>query len=53
LLVAYHLFPVPIFALTKWGKEIIIEKIRRSDEPVLINPTKLPNLDGKQPDPLV
>ena len=44
---------VPIFALTKRGKEIIIEKIRQSDEQVLIKPTKLPNLDGPQPDPLV
>jgi putative methanogenesis marker protein 8 len=44
---------VPIFALTKRGKEIIIEKILKSDEPVLVKPTKLPNLDGNQPDPLV
>jgi putative methanogenesis marker protein 8 len=44
---------VPIFALTKRGKEIIIEKIRQTDEQVLIKPTKLPNLDGQQPDPLV
>jgi putative methanogenesis marker protein 8 len=44
---------VPIFALTKRGKEIIIEKIRQTDEQVLIKPTKLPNLDGQQPEPLV
>ena len=44
---------VPIFALTKRGKEIIIEKIRQTDEQVLIKPTKLPNLNGQQPDPLV
>ena len=44
---------VPIFALTKRGKEIIVEKIRQTDEQVLIKPTKLPNLDGQQPDPLV
>lgn len=44
---------VPVFALTKRGKEIIIEKIRETDEQVLIKPTKLPNLDGQQPDPLV
>jgi putative methanogenesis marker protein 8 len=44
---------VPIFAITKRGKEIIIEKIRQTDEQVLIKPTKLPNLDGQQPDPLV
>ena len=44
---------VPILALTKRGKEIIIEKIRQTDEQVLIKPTKLPTLDGQQPDPLV
>lgn len=44
---------VPIFALTKRGKEIIIEKIRQTDEPVLIKPTRLPMLDAGQPDPLV
>ena len=44
---------VPIFAITKRGKEIIIEKIRQTDEQVLIKPTKLPNLDGQQPEPLV
>jgi putative methanogenesis marker protein 8 len=44
---------VPIFALTKAGKEIIVEKIRQSDEPVLLKPTKLPVLDAAQPNPLV
>jgi len=44
---------VPIFALTKAGKEIIIEKIRQSDEPVLLKPTKLPVLDAAQPNPLI
>jgi len=44
---------IPVFALTKAGKELIIEKIRRSDEPVLIKPTKLPALGDNQPDPLV
>ena len=44
---------VPIFALTKRGKEIIIEKIRQTEEQVLIKPTKLPALGEKQPDPLV
>jgi len=44
---------IPIFAITKAGKELIIEKIRRSDEPVLIKPTKLPALGDNQPDPLV
>jgi putative methanogenesis marker protein 8 len=44
---------VPIFAITKKGKEIIIEKIRQTDEQVLIKPTKLPSLDASQPEPLV
>ncbi|OPX65594.1 methanogenesis marker 8 protein [Methanoregula sp. PtaB.Bin085] len=44
---------VPIFALTKRGKEIIIEKIRQSSEQVLIKPSKLPVLDAVQPEPLV
>jgi len=44
---------IPIFAITKAGKEFIIEKIRRTDEPVLIKPTKLPALGDNQPDPLV
>ncbi len=44
---------VPIFAITKRGKEIIIEKIRQTDEQVLIKPTHLPVLGEKQPEPLV
>ena len=44
---------VPIFAITKRGKEIIIEKIRQTDEQVLIKPTHLPSLGQEQPDPLV
>ena len=44
---------IPIFAITKTGKELIIDKIRSSDEPVLVKPTKLPALGDKQPDPLV
>lgn len=44
---------IPIFAMTPAGKELIIEKIRRSNEPVLIKPTKLPSLAGQQPDPLL
>ena len=44
---------IPIFAMTKPGKNLIIEKIRQSGEQVLIKPTKLPALGDKQPDPLV
>jgi putative methanogenesis marker protein 8 len=44
---------IPIFAMTPFGKELIIEKIRQSPEPVLVKPTKLPSLSGTQPDPLI
>ena len=44
---------VPVFAITRRGKEIIIEKIRQTDEQVLIKPTRLPMLDATQPAPLV
>jgi putative methanogenesis marker protein 8 len=44
---------IPIFAMTKRGKELIIEKIRQSDEQVLVKPTKLPSLGGQQPEPLI
>jgi putative methanogenesis marker protein 8 len=44
---------VPIFAMTQKGKLLIMEKIRQSDEPVLVKPTRLPALGDKQPDPLV
>jgi putative methanogenesis marker protein 8 len=44
---------VPVFAMTRRGKGLIIEKIRQSDEQVLVKPTRLPALGEKQPDPLV
>jgi putative methanogenesis marker protein 8 len=44
---------IPIFAITKAGKELIIEKIRSSNEPLLVKPTKLPALGDKQPEPLI
>ncbi len=44
---------IPIFAMTKKGKALLIEKIRCSDEQVLIKSTKLPALGNQQPDPLV
>jgi len=44
---------VPVFAMTAKGKEIIIEKMRQTDEQILIKPTRLPALTGQQPDPLV
>ncbi|MDD3373701.1 MAG: DUF2099 family protein, partial [Methanoculleus bourgensis] len=44
---------VPVFAMTGRGKNLIIEKIRQSDEPVLIKPTRLPVPGDRQPEPLV
>lgn len=44
---------IPIFAMTRQGKELIIEKIRQGSEPVLVKPTNLPSLSGNQPSPLV
>jgi putative methanogenesis marker protein 8 len=44
---------VPIFAITKKAKELIIEKIRQSDDQVLFKTTKLPVAGGYQPEPLV
>jgi putative methanogenesis marker protein 8 len=44
---------IPIFAMTRKGKELIIEKIRQSDEQVLVKPTKLPSLGDQQPAPLI
>ncbi|MGA2917020.1 methanogenesis marker 8 protein [Methanoregula sp.] len=44
---------IPIFAMTKRGKELIIGKIRQGSEQVLIKPTRLPSLSPDQPGPLV
>jgi putative methanogenesis marker protein 8 len=44
---------VPIFAMTRKGRDLIIEKIRQSDDPVLVKTTRLPALTEQQPDPLV
>ncbi|MDO9034080.1 MAG: DUF2099 family protein [Methanoregula sp.] len=44
---------IPVFAMTGKGKEIIIEKIRISEDPVLIKPTKLPVVGDREPSPLV
>ena len=35
---------VPVFALTKKGKQLILDKIARSDRPVLVSGSKLPGL---------
>ena len=39
--------------MTQKGKLLVLEKIRQSDEPVLVKPTRLPALGDKQPNPLV
>jgi putative methanogenesis marker protein 8 len=44
---------VPIFAMTQKGKLLILEKIRQSDDPVLVKTTRLPAFSDKQPSPLV
>jgi putative methanogenesis marker protein 8 len=44
---------IPVFAMTMMGKNLIMEKIRLSLEPVLVKSTKLPALSDQQPDPLV
>jgi putative methanogenesis marker protein 8 len=45
---------VPLFALTKWGKELLIERAKEVDQPLLINTMPLPVLPPhKQPRPLV
>jgi hypothetical protein len=44
---------IPIFAMTKKGKDLIIGKIQQGSEQVLIKPTKLPSPGDQQPEPLV
>lgn len=44
---------IPIFAMTQKGKLLILEKIRQSDEQILVKLTRLPALGDNQPDPLV
>jgi putative methanogenesis marker protein 8 len=43
---------VPIFAVTKKAKDLIIEKIRQSNEQGLFKTTRLPALSQQQPEPL-
>ena len=44
---------IPIFAMTMAGKNLILEKVRLTQEPVLVKTTKIPALSDQQPDPLV
>jgi len=45
---------IPLFGLTKWGKEILVERAKEVEQPLLINTMPLPVLpEHKQPKPLV
>ncbi|MFA7695752.1 MAG: methanogenesis marker 8 protein [Methanoregula sp.] len=44
---------VPVFALTRRGKQLILDKIARSDRPVLVSGSKLPVYGPELPDPLI
>ena len=44
---------VPVFALTKRGKQLILDKIARSDRPVLVSGSKLPVYGPELPDSLM
>jgi hypothetical protein len=45
---------VPLFALTRWGKELLVESAKEVEQPLLINTMPLPMLPKeKQPRPLV
>lgn len=45
---------VPLFGMTKWGKELLIERAKDVEQPLLINTMPLPVLpEHKQPRPLV
>jgi putative methanogenesis marker protein 8 len=45
---------VPLFALTPWGKELLVERAKEVELPLLINTMPLPVLpEKKQPRPLV
>lgn len=45
---------VPLFGLTGWGKELLVERAKEVEQPLLINTMPLPVLpERKQPRPLV
>ncbi len=45
---------VPLFGLTRWGKELLVERAKEVELPLLINTMPLPVLpEHKQPRPLV
>jgi putative methanogenesis marker protein 8 len=44
---------VPIFALSQIGKELLLERAKDVEKPILISVEELPCLKGKQPNPLI
>ena len=45
---------IPLFGLTRWGKELLVERAKEVEQPLLINTMPLPYLpQHKQPRPLV
>jgi putative methanogenesis marker protein 8 len=44
---------IPVFAMTEAGKALVLEKVRSSSIPVVINNSKLPAIQGDEPRPLV
>jgi len=45
---------VPLFGLTRWGKDLLVERAKEVEQPLLINTMPLPMLpERKQPRPLV
>jgi putative methanogenesis marker protein 8 len=44
---------IPVFAVTRKGKHLIVEKMAQSAEPFLVKTTKLPVAGDAQPQPLV
>jgi putative methanogenesis marker protein 8 len=45
---------IPLFGLTRWGKELLVERAKEVEQPLLINTMPLPHLpQHKQPRPLI
>jgi putative methanogenesis marker protein 8 len=44
---------IPVFAMTRAGKELLLEKVRVLDQPMVLMGTRLPFDLGNLPDPLV
>ena len=44
---------VPVFAMTKKGKNLVLDKLKATDEPVYVKTTRLPVKGDVQPHPLI